>query len=61
MYKERITVQSNRIEWSQFLILVLTIIGMFFLSSNMVDAIRQDIKDFHGRLCTIEERNKNKE
>lgn len=23
------------------------------------EAIRQDIKDFHGRLCAIEERNKN--
>ena len=23
----------------------------------LIDAIRQDVKDFHGRLCAIEERN----
>jgi hypothetical protein len=28
---------------------------------EMVDGIKQEIKDFHGRLCAIEERNKNKE
>ncbi len=27
-------------------------------SQNMVNEIRQDMKDFHGRLCSIEERNK---
>lgn len=25
---------------------------------EMVDGIRQEMKDFHGRLCAIEERNK---
>jgi len=24
----------------------------------MIDAIRQEMKDFHGRLCAIEERNR---
>lgn len=24
----------------------------------MIEAIRQDMKDFHGRLCAIEERNR---
>lgn len=27
-------------------------------NKDVLDAIRQDIKDFHGRLCAIEERNK---
>ncbi len=27
---------------------------------NQVRAIQEEIKDFHGRLCTIEERNKGK-
>lgn len=27
-------------------------------TQQMIDAIRQDIKDFHGRLCAIEERKK---
>ena len=25
---------------------------------DLITAIQQEIKDFHGRLCTIEERNK---
>jgi hypothetical protein len=25
---------------------------------DLIEAIRQDMKDFHGRLCAIEERNK---
>ena len=27
---------------------------------NISDAIQEEMKDFHGRLCTIEERNKAK-
>ena len=27
-------------------------------TNALIEAIRQDVKDFHGRLCTIEERNK---
>jgi hypothetical protein len=27
-------------------------------SLDMIEAIRQDIKDFHGRLCAIEENKK---
>ena len=27
-------------------------------TAAQIEAIRQDVKDFHGRLCTIEERNK---
>ena len=65
-------------EWTQFIILVLAMVGMFFwsrtearadcihfntettaLRREMVDIIRsmeQESKDFHGRLCAIEER-----
>lgn len=27
-------------------------------TNALIEAIRQDMRDFHGRLCTIEERNK---
>jgi len=27
-------------------------------TNDILEAIRQDMKDFHGRLCAIEERNK---
>lgn len=27
---------------------------------DLISAIQQEMKDFHGRLCTIEERNKSK-
>lgn len=29
-----------------------------FETNTILEAIRQDIKDFHGRLCAIEEKNK---
>ena len=29
-------------------------------TQGLIEAIRQDIKDFHGRLCAIEERHKSK-
>lgn len=56
-------------EWTQFIIFIVTVAGMFFWnrseSSNdrraiqaTLDAIHLEMKDFHGRLCTIEERNK---
>lgn len=37
-----------------------TILVMQKETQGMIDAIREDIKDFHGRLCAIEERNKGK-
>ena len=63
-------------DWVQFGILLLTIVGMFLsmkadISANraesaadrrdilqLVRSIQEEIKDFHGRLCAIEERNK---
>jgi len=62
-------------EWAQFLILILTIGGLFLWNRSesrsdyrhleagvkaQLDAIHSEIKDFHGRLCAIEERNKEK-
>jgi hypothetical protein len=32
--------------------------NMIRANRDVIDAIREDIKDFHGRLCSIEERNK---
>lgn len=29
-------------------------------TNQLIEAIRQDMRDFHGRLCAIEERNKQK-
>lgn len=60
-------------EWTQFLILLVTIAGLFFWNRSesrndyrhmeaktdaILNAIKDEIKDFHGRLCAIEEKNK---
>ena len=49
-----------RNEWSQILVVLIGVSGMFLWSSNLmytsIEAIREDVKDFHGRLCTLEEK-----
>jgi hypothetical protein len=56
-------------EWLQFIILIITIGGLFFWNRseansdrrdmiNLILAIQSEIKDFHGRLCSLEERKK---
>lgn len=60
-------------EWSQFVILIITIFGLFMWSrsesrsdykhleaktESILRAIQDEIKDFHGRLCSLEERRK---
>lgn len=35
-----------------------TTIPLYLHTSSQLDAIHQEMKDFHGRLCAIEERNK---
>ena len=60
-------------EWSQVITILAAHLGMFLwlrsesradyrhmeASTNaLITAIKQDIQDFHGRLCAIEERNK---
>ncbi len=58
-------------DWTQFLILIATLSGLFIWNrtesradyrhletavNSQIEAIRQDVKDFHGRLCAIEEK-----
>lgn len=35
-----------------------TIIALYIQTDSKIDAIHQEMKDFHGRMCAIEERNK---
>lgn len=55
-------------EWGQFLILIITIGGLFLWNRSesnndrremmgLIKSIQEEIKDFHGRLCAIEEKN----
>jgi hypothetical protein len=45
-------------------IVMVTILGstipLYIHTSSQLNAIQQEMKDFHGRLCAIEERNKGK-
>lgn len=56
-------------DWTQFVIFILGVFGLFFWNRaesrsdyrhvlSLLDAIQKEMKDFHGRLCAIEERNK---
>jgi hypothetical protein len=56
-------------DWTQFLILIVTMGGFFLWNRgearsdnrralDLIEAINKEMKDFHGRLCAIEERNK---
>jgi len=65
-------------DWVQFSIFFVTMIGFFLTHRNDLNAFRsdaaadrrdmlqitrnieQEMKDFHGRLCAIEERNRGK-
>jgi hypothetical protein len=51
--------------WIQFLVFMCTMATFFITSRNdskamqgIVLAIKDEIKDFHGRLCALEEKNK---
>ena len=37
---------------------LMTVIALYCQTDRKLDAIHLEIKDFHGRLCAIEERNK---
>jgi len=64
--------QKNNIQWQPIIelsIVLFTILGStipLYLHTDAkidaihhtVDAIREDMRDFHGRLCAIEERNR---
>lgn len=49
-------------EWFQTLTIIVSFMAMFLYLASKIDGIRRDInkemKDFHGRLCAIEERRK---
>ena len=56
-------------DWIQFIIFIGSTIGLFFWNRaesradmrhilSIIDGIQKEMKDFHGRLCAIEERNK---
>ncbi len=38
-----------------------TVIALYIQTDTKLTAIHEEMKDFHGRLCAIEERNKNRE
>ena len=57
-------------EWAQFFGLIFIVIGFFFWNRteansdrkemlNLMNAIELEMKDFHNRLCALEERIKN--
>lgn len=37
-----------------------TVIALYIQTDTKITAIHEEMKDFHGRLCAIEERNKGK-
>jgi len=43
-------------DWIQFLMLFISITGMFVSSRAEARAAAKEMKDFHGRLCALEER-----
>jgi hypothetical protein len=56
-------------DWMQFVIFVGSTIGLFFWNRSesradmrhimaLMDSIQKEMKDFHGRLCALEERNR---
>lgn len=58
-------------DWMQFVIFIGSTVGLFFWNRSesradmrhilsIIDGIQKEMKDFHGRLCAIEERNKKK-
>lgn len=61
--------QNPRIQWQplvELIVVLLTILGstipLYLHTDSKLEAaiqgIREDMRDFHGRLCAIEERNK---
>lgn len=56
-------------DWIQFIIFIGSTVGLFFWNRSesrtdmrhilsIIEGIQKEIKEFHGRLCAIEERNK---
>jgi hypothetical protein len=58
-------------EWTQFSLFFIGVFGLFIWNRTesradvrhieaLIRSIQEEMKDFHGRLCAIEERNKEK-
>ena len=54
---------KNNIQWQpliEMIIVLVTILGstipLYLHTSSQISAIHEEMKDFHGRLCSIEER-----
>ena len=49
-------------EWFQVMMIIFSTMGMFLYLASKIDKLSSDInkemKDFHGRLCSLEERRK---
>jgi len=43
-------------EHFEILVIALLMIGAFMINRSDLQAINQEMKDFHGRLCVLEER-----
>lgn len=61
--------KENIMDWNQVLMIVGsnialiivmfgTTVAMWLHTDKKIEAIQQEMKDFHGRLCAIEERRK---
>lgn len=59
-------------EWMQLVTIILTFLGTFLWSRSeskadhryilsLIDEIRSEMKDFHGKLCAIEEKYRKKD
>lgn len=64
-------VETIHMDSIQLVIFLATIVGTFLWSrsesrednrriENLIVSIQQEMKDFHGRLCALEEKNKSK-
>lgn len=49
-------------EWYQVLTIIVSVGGLFLWTNSKIDRLSEnilkDMKDFHGRLCTLEEKYK---
>jgi hypothetical protein len=59
--------RRNKMEWIQFGLMLVTLAGLFLWNRseansdrrdmvNVLKGIQDEMKDFHGRLCTLEEK-----
>jgi hypothetical protein len=58
---------QTKIQWQpliEMIIVLVTILGstipLYLHTDSKIEAMMIEMKDFHGKLCSIEEKNKNK-